>query len=218
MFERNSKFIMNDFDLPLLPKYRQNSLTVHKKIKENSVYIWKTLINIFDNDGRTDNLAKEYFQQIMSGKLLHTVLKTDSKTAAKLKALVLALDDPENRKKFMNSRLCSAISVFRNGAAENLSTSLWSNYKPTAQNTSFKSAINTALISYKDDPKAQIGLNMGALLDTIIKEENGQYVLTNISAHDADELIRTIEDCIREMRQTEKFAANFQREDDQENY
>ena len=104
------------------------SATGFKNAKENSVYIWKVLINIIDNEGKTDNIPASYLQQIMSGKLLHTTSPVDNEVGKKLKALIIALDKPENREKFLKSYFCAALIVLRNGSKDSSSNETWINY------------------------------------------------------------------------------------------
>ena len=192
-----------------------------KSERENSVYIWKVLINIIDNNGKTDNLSANYKQQIMSGKLLNTTCQRDNEVGAKLKALVIALDKPENREEFLKSYFCAALIVLRNGAKDVNSLDTWVNYSARPEShMQGKGILNSALISYKDDNHAKLGLDMNAYLNTIIKREpNGNYALTNISAAEGDMLISAVDQTVTIMKESEKFRSNFENKhlDDSEN-
>ena len=192
---------------------KQNSLsnTTLNSIKENTVYILKALINISDRDGKTDNLSSGYLQQIMSEKLLNTVDKAqDDETAKLLKGLVLALDNPENREKFLKSYFYASLILLRNGARDASSVETWINYLPLRPNQKYKSALLNALYSYKDDPDAEIGLDMNKFLKTIVEQnEDGEYVLTNLTAHDGDQLLKAMEENIAIMKNSKKFREQF---------
>lgn len=214
-YTRKNKFLVDESYLIL-------SGSSLKYTKENSVYIWKILINIIDNQGKTDNLAANYLQQIMSGKLLHTVdKKVDNETGEKLKALIKLLDKEENREKFLKSYFCAALIVLRNGAEDAASNETWINYSPRPDShMQGKGALNSALISYKDDNRTSVGLAMDKYIDTIVrKNENGEYVLTNISATEGDLLINAVSKTVDYMKDSEKFRYNFENKslDDSEN-
>lgn len=180
-----------------------------KRKKENSVYIWKIAINIWDRGGYTDNLAAEYLAQILSGRLLNTTCPRDNETGAKLKGLLIALDEPANRERFVRSYFAAAVSAFRTGALDGNADDTWVNYKPTPVNTTKKSAINTALVGYKDDPAFPVGLDMDKFLDTIMKKEGGKYVMTNISAREGELLLKAAIDNVKMMRECAEFKRNF---------
>lgn len=189
--------------------------TAFKRTKENIIYIWKILINILDNNGKTDNLSAPYKQQILSGKLLNTLdPKRDNETAEKLKALFLALDIPENREKFLKSYFCAALIVLRNGSKDVNSNETWVNYKPKyEQNLKYKGALNSALIEFKDEEWVGDTLfDMSAYLDTIIKKDgNEKFVLTNISAHEGETLIEAVEHNLKDLKLAIKGKFDIQR-------
>ena len=187
-------------------------------IKENSAYIWRILIKIIDHGGSPDYIPANYDRQIESGRLLHTVTKQDNATGEKLKALKNALKDEENREKFLGSQFYEALRVLRNGSTDSTSDETWINYHASEGSYwSTKGALSSALISYKDDDSAKIGIDMDAFLDTIIKKDsNGKYVLTDISSVDGELLIDAVAKTIDIMKNSEKFRNNFKHNEQDE--
>ena len=188
--------------------YSNDNPTALKKTKENTVYIWKILVSIFDNDGKTDGLPAEYLQQIMSESLINNTSKTDKETGKKLKALILSLDSKENREKFMKSWFAAAISAFRTGDINaTTSNEKWSDYSPVDPSFN-KGALNTALISYKDS-NTNVCFNMNVFIDTIIEKNNDSYQLKNISAIEGNVLLQETQRLIDAIKQTSKFKGYY---------
>lgn len=182
-----------------------------KRQRENSVYIWKVLINIFRHNGSTEELSAEYKTQIMSGKLYNTTKKEDDEAAAKLKALVKALDKDENKQKFLKSYFCAAIQVLNNGSKDPNSNEIWTNYSLKKDSHMQGSVLNNALISYKDDSSAELGIDMNKFLSTIIrKNESGIYEIIDITAEEGDKLIAAVAKTVNIMKKSEKFRCNFE--------
>lgn len=186
--------------------------TAPKRHRENSVYIWKILINILKHEGSTKNLPADYKSQIMSGKLYNTTSPEDDKMAAKLKALILALDKDENKQKFLKSYFCAALTVLVNGSKDINSDETWTNYMPSRNSHMQGSALNNALISYKDDNSVSLGVDMNKYLDTIIqKKQTGVYEMVDISAEEGDQLIEAVAETVYFMKKSEKFRTNFEK-------
>jgi hypothetical protein len=188
--------------------YSNDNSTALKKTKENTVYIWKILVNVFDNDGKTDDLPAEYLQQIMSENLINNTSKADKEIGKKLKALIISLDSKENREKFMKSWFAAAISAFRTGDINGTtSNEKWVDYSPVDPSFN-KGALNTALISYKDSA-TNLCFNMNTFFDTIIEKNNGKYQLKNISAIEGNFLLQETQRLLDTIKQTSKFKSYY---------
>ena len=189
-----------------------SSNTYLKNVKENFVYIWKILINIYDNNGKTDNLPAQFLQRIMSGKLVYNVKKTDHEVAEKLKNLVIALDKQENRDKFMKSFFAAGILTLRKGDKDIDSQETWNHYAPINPNEKNGVALNNALNSYKDDPNMKTGIDMNKYFDTIIEKDlAGKYQLKNISAAEGSVLLDAIQANIGYMKNSFRFTRDFRK-------
>lgn len=105
-------------DIKNNPYYIDNNypITEHQKqlLKENNIYILTALSSIIKNKGETSSVRPAYKKKILSGKLYNpdNVLGLNTNNLGeKLKALFIALDKEENKKKFCNSYFNIAISL-----------------------------------------------------------------------------------------------------------
>ena len=190
----------------------------YQNTKDNAVYVWRILFNIidramdeetFEKDGLSGAIASSYLAQLMTGKLIHSNTSDDIEIGQKLKQLVLLLDNPANKDKFMNSCFFTAVVTVRNGAVKgDLDTESWINYQTYSGPR--KGALNFALISYKDTPGVPVGLNIKAFLDTIIKKnDKNKYELTDISISESDKLLEATYEFIKNLKENHTFKSNY---------
>ncbi|MBO4473160.1 MAG: hypothetical protein J5765_05055 [Clostridia bacterium] len=176
--------------------------------KDNIAYVLKILINFFDHGGKVD-LHAVYLAKILSGKLIHTTCPQDDEIGEKLKGLLIAFDDAENRECFMKSYFGQALGVLRHGSARQ--SERWSQYKPTAEAVSanIKGALSHAITYYVNDPTVPVGLDLSKCLDALIRKIGDKYVLKNLSAQEGEALIKAFERFTEMLKNTEKFKRYF---------
>lgn len=210
-------------DIKNNPYYIDNNypITEHQKqlLKENNIYILTALSSIIKNKGETSSVRPAYKKKILSGKLYNpdNVLGLNTNNLGeKLKALFIALDKEENKKKFCNSYFNIAISTITSGNNIENYDADWLNYSQAttcAQELKGKTPLQAALACYKEDPKMPVGLNMMTVIDTIIqKNKYGQYEIQDITAAQGDLLYKASCKQVEDLKSNKKFKESFRNE------
>lgn len=206
--KNNPYYIDNNFAL----SDRQKEL-----LKENNIYIFTVLSSIVKNKGLTNSIRPAFKKKILSGKLYNSdnVLGLNTNNLGeKLKALFIALDKEENRKKFCDSYFNIAISTITSGNNIENSDADWLNYSETpicSQELKGKSPLKAALVCYKDDNNVAVGLNMMKAIDTIIKKNKyGEYEIIDTNAEQGDLLYEASCKLVSDLKSHEKFKEGFE--------
>ena len=194
----------------------------YQKIKENSVYILKTLVNVAARIANTEKYVREGFKDVKIDRsrlvdenfpLPRTETDKDKEIGRKLNYLIKELDKEKNRrnpefiKKFKESGLWKAVVLLRNGADQaNLNTKSWITYKSKTDKNKEKFALNSALDYYKNTSNISVGLNVEALLDTVSILNEDKY----ISIDEITNIIEATNEFIFDLRKNPIFSViNF---------
>lgn len=201
-----------------------------EKFKQNNIFIINTLEYLMLNNGDVSKLDKDYRDTIVN-RNLPTVANVNN-CHAKLRFLVLALKNKENRKIFMESPIikCLMQPLLAGYTTEEGKGDAWENYSNKANSTdeiANKSPFRGGLYVYRQSDRTfPIGLDFSKILDTIVKsDENGRYYISG-EADEATkaELLQATQMQIDALKGSERFKNNFyhldqiENEDDDENY
>ena len=193
------------------------------EIRENNIYMFKILTNIFNNNGKTNRISNNYRTQILSGKLIHSDKNVDNGVGEKLKALILALDkDPVARETFNNSAFSSVIKLLFTGRLYNDDKTGWAYYTPSddcADVYKNKTALNVALACYRAN-REMVGFDLDKLISTIVtKNKKGAFIIKDTATTEQfNQMVEGMSKFITSLKQDPLFNKNFVIErDDQEN-
>lgn len=192
------------------------------KIRENNIYIFKILTNIYNNHGKANKISNSYRSQILSGKLLHSDKNVDNGAGEKLKALILALDeDPAARDIFNNSAFASVIKLLYTGRLYSDDKTGWAYYTPSDNCEDIyknKSPLNVAFACYRTN-KEMIGFDLNQLLSTIVvKGKDGYVIKDNATTEQFNQMVEGMSKFITSLKKDPAFNKNFSLEkEDQEN-
>lgn len=200
--------------------------TQKKYMKENNIYIFTILSHLIKYNGETKTLSSAYKKRILSTLLYHPDIKTGldtNKLGEKLKALIIAMDKPENREKFCNSYFYAAMSTLTTGATQaGNENQEWAKYQKTSRcpfEFKNKTPLSASLDCYKEDPSMPVGLNMMTFIDEIIqKDEFGKYKVIDTTAEKGDLMCQAVIEQVKSLKSNEKFKQSFENPNLNQNY
>ncbi len=201
-----------------------------EKFKQNNIFIINTLEYLMLSKGDVNKLDSDYRDAIVN-RTLPTVANVNN-CHAKLRFLVLALKNKENRKLFMNSPMvkCLMKPLLAGYTKAEDKAEAWENYSNRADSTdeiAKKSPFRGGLYVYRQSDRTfPIGLDFSTILDTIVKsDENGRYYLSNeVDEETKAQLLQATQMQIDALKGSERFQKNFyaldpiEDEDEDENY
>lgn len=188
-----------------------------KMLKENNQYWWRIVSKLILTKGDTRIIKPAYRRQILSGELYNSDKKLGIDTnglGEKLKALFIALDDKDNREKFLNSYFYTACYNMASGTANSSDiTEKWANFAPSANcEDCFKGreAIDSALTIYKGDVNSPIGIDISKFIDSIVKkDEDGRYNIVDTTAAEGEKLCNAVNQHVKDLKASDRFKKNF---------
>lgn len=185
-----------------------------KMIKSNNRFVINVLANLFNHKG-TKLLPPVVLQNIYAKKLIYTDKVTNYNTnrlGEKLLYLVQQCETSENKDKVFNSYFAGIVLAFCAGEIEGGDG--WKKYVLTSNcENVFKNdnALNIALAIYNDDINVPIGLNLTALIDTIVQtDENGKFSIedtTNFT--DKENMTESLIMFLQSIKNSERFKKNL---------
>lgn len=185
-----------------------------KMIKLNNRFVLNVLTSIFNNKGPKE-LSQTVLQTIFARKLIYSDVTTNFNTnrlGEKLAYIVKQCENPVNKDKIFNSYLMGIIYAFTVGNIEG--NDGWAEFKHSDNcEPNFKNynALNIAMTIYNDDYSIPIGLNLSALIDTIVKiDKNDRFNIEDTTTlDDKDEMSSSLIMFLQSIKNTERFKKNL---------
>ena len=183
-------------------------------IKSNNRFVLNVLSNVCNNKG-TNKLSPIVLQSVFAKKLVYSDIVTNYNTnrlGEKLLYLVKQCETSENKDKIFNSYFASIISAFCVGEVEGGDG--WKKFEHTDNCESIfrnDNALNIAMKIYNEDANIPIGLNISAIIDTIVQtDENGKFSIedtTNFT--DKENMSESLLMFLQSIKNTERFKKNL---------
>lgn len=185
-----------------------------KDLKENNIFIIHTLSYLINLDGDSNKLHSDYKNAIMKRELPSTA--NINNCHAKLRFLIIALKNQENREKFLKSGIVKYVmNPLLKGYTQNEADG-WDNYVNKQESTDIdvtkKSPYRAGLYCYRhSDRNFPIGLDFTKVIDTIVKvDENGRYYISDETDEKTkSELLGATQSQIDSIKGSQRFKNSF---------
>ncbi len=190
-------------------------------IKETNNMIFFVLNALSNKNGKITGLNPKIVEAIKN----KTAFVDINGCGEKMRFLINALENAENRDIFMHSPLHSCvIDKYSYGyMTKDQSHEFWENYKPLPECEILlakQDPFVAATICEKENGRTPIGLDFSVVIDTLIKKRpDGTFYLTDkIDKETKALLLEATAKQIKKIKSNERFKENFKRQDEKESF